>query len=153
MSLTTPLQSAVAALKSRVETDLENVVVYDFWPPQRGLKLPAVSIWLVNSRQEEVGVGQIIDANTKGVLHVYTFQLDVWGRSPNEILEIADQIKVSFFQNRSSFGNYIKDIVKVGERWIGLEQVEEVPGVSTEERVYRLSLEFKVTYAITQTAS
>jgi len=153
MSLTTPLQSAVAALKSRLETDLEDVTVYDFWPPQRGLKLPAVSIWLVNSRQEEVGIGQRIDANTKGVHYVFRFQVDVWDRSPAEVIQLADKIKVSMFQNRGSFGNVLKNIVKVRERWVGLERVEDIPGGSAEEQVYRLTLEFTVTYTLTQSLS
>ncbi|MCD6421899.1 hypothetical protein J7L13_00935 [bacterium] len=151
--LTTPLQSALSDIKTMLEQNLQNAAIYEYWPPQRGLKLPAVSIFLVSSRQEEIGIGQRAEADKKAVLHVFTFQLDVWGRSPGEVVQIADQIKVIFFRNRNSFGNYIKDIVKVGERWHGLERTEDIPGTTGENQIYRHSLDFRVTYAITESLS
>jgi len=150
--LTTPLQSALSDIKSALESNLTDVNIYNHWPP-RAIKLPAVSIFLVSSRQEEIGIGQRAEPNKKAVLHVFTFQLDIWGRSPNEIMKIADQIKTIFFKNRNSFGNYIKDIVKVSERWQGLERTEDIPGTTGESQIYRHSLDFRVTYAITESLS
>ncbi|MCD6446494.1 hypothetical protein J7L49_06905 [Candidatus Bathyarchaeota archaeon] len=149
-ALETPLQSAVNDLKTRLSEDL-GITIYDCWPPMHGIKLPCISIYLISSTQREIGIGQLAD-DRKATLHEFVLQLNVWTRNYEQALELSDKIEVSLFQHRSEFGDYIKDVKKIGERWHGLEKLEELKGL-TENKAYRMSMDVRVTYAVAEASS
>jgi len=134
----TPLQTMLGDAKNVLEKEISDVTVYTEWPV-KGPKLPAISIIPIGGGQEQVGLGEKIQADTEAIHQIFNIQVDIWARTPSQVLSLADKVRLALWKNRERFGRYITGISLLDERW-------SLSAKLGEKRISRSTLTYRVIY-------